>query len=196
MLPGFIALAIIVGLLNLIVTGLKAIWTGFLSLINTLSTLDTVLIIALISGAITILGLIVNSIISVALKVYEYRKKTKAELRIKMEKPYSEFINLIFDMMMRTKQSKVMSEKEIQDRMIGFSKEVALYGSNKVVKRWAYFRTSADKLTPLENLTLLENILFAIREDLGMRKRGMKKGDILSLFINDIPEILKKKSII
>lgn len=198
LLPGFIALAIMVlaaiGILNLLGKGFAAIWVGFLNLINTISTLDTVLVIALISGAITILGLIVNSIISVALKASEHRNKTKAELRVKMEKPYSEFISLIFDMMKSTKQSKMMSEKEMLERMIGFSKEVTLYGSNKVVKRWAKYRTSADKLTPIENLTQMENILFAIREDLGIRKRGMKKGDILSLFINDIQEILKKKS--
>ena len=154
----------VIGILNLFWKGLAAIWTGFLNLINTISTLDTVLVIAVISGAITILGLIVNSIISVALKASEYRNKTKAELRVKMEKPYSEFISLIFDMMKSTKQSETMSEKEMLDRMIGFSKEVTLYGSNKVVKRWAKYRTSADKLTALENLTQMENILLPLEK--------------------------------
>ncbi len=196
LLPGIVLLIILIGIACLIfyyiglgiVTG--ANWVFLL--VQQISTLDTVLIIALISGSITILGLIVNSIISVALKASEHRNKTKAELRVKMEKPYSEFISLIFDMMKSTKQSGQMGEGEVLERMIGFSKEVTLYGSNKVVKRWAKYRTSADKLTPLENLTQMENILFAIREDLGMRKRGMKRGDILSLFINDIQEVLKK----
>ena len=182
-------------LLRLIWSGLVAIGTGVLSLVETISALDTVLVIALISGAITILGLVVNSIISIAIKASEHRNKVKIELRAKMEQPYSEFVNLIFDLMIATKTDKPMSDKEIMERIIRFSKQVTLYGSNKVVKRWAKYRISLGKLTltTAESLTQLEDILFAIREDLGMKKRGMKKGNLLSLFINDAEEIIQNK---
>lgn len=198
LLPGIIVLIVmilaVIWTLRLVFGALTAVWIGTLSLIKTVSTLDTVLVIALISGAVTILGLIVNSIISVALKISEYRNKAKAELRIKMEKPYSEFVSLIFDIMRGTKMSMPMSEEETMERTIAFSKEVTLYGSNKVVKKWATYRTSADKLSATQNLEHLEGILFAIREDLGFKKGWMKKGDILSLFINDIQDVFKKKN--
>jgi hypothetical protein len=173
---GIIVLIIIIfaafGILRLLWTGLVALWAGILNLINTISTLDTVLIIALISGAITIIGLIINSIISVSIKTSEYKNKIKTELRTKMEKPYANFINMLFDLMKMAKTSKPISENEITDRMIDFSKEVTLYGSNKVIKKWAKYRTCANGISPKENLILLENILFAIREDLGMKKNG------------------------
>ena len=97
LLPGSIVLIVmmlvVIWILRLVSRGLTAVWIGTLSLIKTISTLDTGLVIELISGTVTILGLIVNSIISVALKTSEYRNKAKAELRIKMERPYSEFVN-------------------------------------------------------------------------------------------------------
>ena len=195
--PGIIALIVmilaVIWILRLVFRGLTAVWIGTLSLINTISTLDTVLVIALISGTVTILGLIVNSIISVALKTSEYRNRARAELRIKMERPYSEFVSLIFDIMIGTKMAMPMSEEETMERTIAFSKEVTLCGSNKVVKKWATYRTSAGKLSATQNLEHLEGILFAIREDLGFRKGWMKKGDILSLFINDIQDVFNKK---
>ena len=169
---------------------LRFIWTGLLGFIETISTLDTVLVIALISGAITIVGLIVNSYISIV----AHRNKVATELRAKMEKPYSEFVSLIFGLVEYTKTSKSMSDAEIMERMIRFSKEVTLYGSNEVVKKWAEYKTSAaNNLEPLESMVRLEDILFAIREDLGMKKRGMAKGDLLSLFINDVKEVLQDK---
>jgi len=194
---GIIVLIIMIfaafGILRLLWTGLVTLWAGILNLINTISTLDTVLIIALISGSITIIGLIINSIISVSIKTSEYKNKIKTELRIKMEKPYANFINMLFDLMKRAKTSNQMNENEITERMIDFSKEVTLYGSNKVVKKWAKYRTSANGISTKENLIQLENILFAIREDLGMKKIGMNKGDLLSLFINDVRETLQDK---
>ena len=196
LLPGIIALIVLLGIASVIFyyigLGIVAGANWVLSLVQQISTLDTVLVIALISGAITILGLIVNSIISIKLKASEHKNRTKAEMRIKMEKPYASFVNMIFDMLSSVKGSKKMSDSEMTARMVEFSKEVTLYGSNKVVKKWAKYRTSANKLSPADNVKQLEGILFAIRADLGLKKRGMKTGDILALFINDIDEIFQK----
>jgi len=197
-LLGIVVLIVLVSatfwVLRLIWSWFSAVWVSVLGLIDTVSALDTVLIIALISGAITVLGLIINSVISIVIKASEHRSKVRAELRAKMEKPYSEFVSLIFDIMMNTKQGEVISEEEITKRMVLFSKEVTLYGSNKVVKKWAKYRISLAGKPPLaENMLQLEGILFAIREDLGIKKRGMKKGEVLALFINDVEETLSKK---
>lgn len=180
-------------LLNYIGTGIIAGANGVFALVKQISTLDTVLIIALISGSITVLGLVVNVIVSVKLKSLEYKNKAKAEMRLKMEKPYENFVNMIFDMLLNTKGIKVMSESEMLSRMTEFSKQVTLFGSNKVIKKWSSYRTSAQMLSATDNLKQLEGILFAIREDLGIKKRGMKTGDILSLFINDVKETIQKK---
>ena len=39
-----------------------------------------------------------------------------------------------------------------------------------------------------------EDLLYAVRRDLGHGNRGLKRGDILALFVNDIEEHLKKNA--
>jgi len=194
---GIIALLVLIALVCAVVhyiwQGVVAVGNGVVAFVQKISTLDTVLIIALISASITIFGLVVNSVISIFLKTSEYKNKARTELRTKMEKPYAGFVSFIFDILMGIKSTNPMNEAEMTKSMTEFSKEVILYGSNKVVKKWSAYRTSAAKLPPIDNLKQLESVLYAIRKDLGFKKRRMKEGDILSLFINDIKDILKKK---
>lgn len=76
-----------------------------------------------------------------------------------------------------------------------FSKKLTLWGSNKVIKKGLAFR----KISQEENknqediLFLLEDIIFEIRKDMGQKKSGLEKGDILAFFINDIKEYIPRK---
>lgn len=86
-----------------------------------------------------------------------------------------------------------MTESDKFRMMSDFSKGLTLWGSNKVVKKWLRYRKAAMKDMSLENnsLLLLEDIIYEIRKDVGQRKR-LGKGDVLSIFINDIENIIKK----
>lgn len=46
-------------------------------------------------------------------------------------------------------------------------------------------------MSPENSLLLLDDIIYEIREDVGQRKR-LGKGDMLSIFINDIEKTMKK----
>jgi len=83
-----------------------------------------------------------------------------------------------------------MGDVEIVEKMMDFSKAVTLHGSSRVVKKWANYRSIIAKDTSINSIFILEEILFEIRRDLGQKRRGMKKGAILALFINDIDTIL------
>ena len=185
---GFFVLVFTVGLGLLVLyfmwQGILVVSAGVISLFQTISTLDTVIVVALFSSAVTVLGLVVNSVISICLKSSEYKNKIRDEMRKKMEQPYTKFVHIIFDMMMDTKDGKEIDEIELAKKINEFSKEVTLHGSNEMIKKWAAYRTSAIKLTPTENLIQMEGILYAIREDLGLKKKRMKTGDILALFVN------------
>lgn len=39
---------------------------------------------------------------------------------------------------------------------------------------------------------MLEEIIFEIRKDMGQKKSGLEKGDILAFFVNDIEDYLPK----
>lgn len=62
-----------------------------------------------------------------------------------------------------------------------------LWGSNRVVKAWIDFRTNTSSDSS-NVLFYMENILYAIRKDMGYRNLG--KGKLLSMTINDF--ILRK----
>ncbi len=46
-------------------------------------------------------------------------------------------------------------------------------------------------MSPDNSLLLLEDIIYEIRKDVGQRKK-LGKGDMLSIFINDVEKIIKK----
>ena len=155
------------------------------------STTDKVIIVAMITGVVSIVGVVFTSIIA---KFIDYRYNVKKYLYDKREVPYEQFISIIYTIMEDTKkpENKQMTESDKFRMMSNFSKGLTLWGSNKVVKKWLrYRRASLKGISPENSLLLLEDIIYEIRKDVGQRKR-LGKGDMLSIFINDIEEIIKK----
>lgn len=155
------------------------------------SKMDAVVAVALITGSLSVLGVVISSIIS---KILEYRQNTKRYLYEKKEEPYSEFIEMVYKTQMLVKENKEYNEKEMLDDIFSFSKKLTLWGSSEVIKKWLTFReVSQNKAgNPTDNLFILEEIIFEIRNDMGQKRKGLKKGDILSFFVNDIKEYLPK----
>lgn len=154
------------------------------------SNMDAVVIVALITGMVSILGVIISSIVA---KVLEYRRNTKRYLYEKREEPYAEFIEMVYHIQQNAKGNPYPEEQIITD-MMGFSKKLTLWGSSRVIKKWLKFRELSQqvdedntKVNPTaDNLFILEDIMFEIRKDMGQKKRGLSKGDLLAFFVNDI----------
>jgi len=167
--------------------------------VSSISSIDTAVIVAVISGAVAVIGLIVNSIMSYRTKRMEYRyseiREKQQELREKQEKmidPYNKLVNLIFEILNLTKQNKTINDIDLIRKMAEFNVAVLLYGSNEVISKWGNYRVNManpEGLDPSKSMLKLEEVLYVIREDLGFSKKEMSEGDILSLFIND-PESL------
>ena len=66
------------------------------------------------------------------------------------------------------------------------------YGSNGVIKKWGKLRVSLAENADANSLFELEDLMKEIRKDLGHSNRGLAKGDVLRLFVNDIDDHLKK----
>ena len=155
------------------------------------STTDKVIIVAMITGMVSIIGVVFTSVIA---KVIEYQYNVKKYLYDKREIPYEQFISIIYTIMEDTKKpvNEQMTESDKFRMMSDFSKGLALWGSNKVVKKWLRYRKAAmENMSPERSLLLLEDIIFEIRKDVGQRKR-LGKGDVLSIFINDIENITSR----
>lgn len=194
--------SIILGLLLIGAIGYIIVWLigialnyigDFLVKLNQVtSKLDAVVIVALITGSVSIIGVVISSIVS---KIIEYRQNTKRYLYGKKEEPYAEFIDMVYKIQEKIKAEEEYSEEEMLKDLFSFSKKLTLWGSNKVIKKWLEFRSkSIDQIiNPTETLFMLEEIIFEIRKDKGQSKRGLKQGDILSFFINDVSEHLTNK---
>lgn len=163
----------------------------FLLITHLTSNVDAVIIVALITGSLSVLGVVISSVFS---KIIEYRQNTKRYLYSKKEKPYSELIEMVYKMQGNIKNTQKYSETEMMKDMLNFSKNLTLWGSNRVIKKWLEFRNIGQKSDedPTQNLLILEEIIFEIRKDMGQKKRGLKQGDILAFFVNDINEYLQK----
>lgn len=158
-------------------------WLGGLA-----SKLDAVVIVALITGAVSITGVILSSIVA---KSIEYKKSRNDYLAKRRENPYGEFVDMIYKVQQNTKKEGSYTEQEMLDDLSKFSKEITLWGSSKVVEKWVKFRENSMNTseTP-DNLFILEDIMNEMRKDLGLKK--VKKGNLLAFFVNDIKDAMKK----
>lgn len=149
------------------------------------STTDKVIVVALITGAVSITGVVISSIVA---KVVEYRYNVKKYLYDKREEPYKQFVEMIYKIMENTKKEEAqrMSEEDMTLMVSEFSKGLTLWGSNRVVKKWLNYRKSS--LNGKNSLWELEEIIYEIRKDVGLGRK-LKKGDMLSFFVNDIENL-------
>ena len=184
-----VALAILV-----VVTVIRYVMKAVASLLTwasqTLPKMDTVVIVALITGAVSILGVVLSSIVA---KAVEYRRIRREYLTQKREEPYSEFIEMIYKMQQSNKLGKEYSKEEMIKDLMRFSKKITLWGSPKVVNDWVKFREKAldGNSNGMGNLFLTETIMNDMRKDLGIPK--VKKGHLLAFSVNDIKAAMKNK---
>ncbi len=184
----FLGLTIIIVLLMIIVCCCKSIGKGIISgadwLTRAVSKMDAVIIVALITGTVSLLSVVINSIVG---KCIEYNKARQEYLAKKREEPYADFIDMVY----RIQQSNgSYNEEDMVNDISRFSKNITLWGSPRVVKKWVKFRENgANPKAAIENVLLVEDIMNEMRRDLGLRK--VKKGDLLAFFINDIKKIIK-----
>lgn len=152
------------------------------------SKMDAVVIVTFITGAVSIIGVIISSIIA---KIIDYRKSRQDYLAMKREIPYGEFVEMIYKVQSNAKDKGSYTEKMMLEDLSKFSKQITLWGSSRVVNKWVEFREKgANPNAGTNNLFLMEEIMNEMRKDLGMKK--VKKGNLLAFFVNDIKSCLKK----
>lgn len=149
-------------------------------LITASSKLDAVIIVALITAAVTIISGVVS-------KIIDFKQKRREYLSQKKEEPYAEFINVYFKMQEKVSKNEIYLPDEMFNDIQKFQKKLMLWGSNRVVKAWIEYRANAGT-DGMNALFYMEKILYAIRKDMGYKNLG--KGKLLSMSINDF--ILRK----
>lgn len=188
-LLGLFLLLLMMGFAIFVVdTFVKFVGEGISNLVSLVSKLDAVVIVALITGTVSIIGVIISSIVA---KIIDYRKSRRAYLAEKREKPYGEFVEMIYKMREDSKKPGNYTTQQMEEDICKFSKELTLWGSYSVVKKWVKFRENGNNPSEAKNnIFLLEEIMNEMRKDLGLKKA--KKGELLAFFVNDIKQVMNK----
>ena len=139
------------------------------------SKLDAVIIVALITGCVSIVSVLISSIVA---KRIEYNRSRQEYLAKKREDPYGQFVDMIYKIQQNTKQKGSYTEKQMLMDISQFSKQITLWGSSSVVNKWVEFRENGSNPEfAQKNLLVLEDIMNEMRKDLGLKKT--KKGIFL-----------------
>lgn len=183
---GFFVLLLLLALAGaLIYFILVTLWPPISAFFASLSSLDSAIIVALITGAVSALSFFGNSVVNSVTKKREY-------LRVHREEPYMRLISLVYDFQATASKGVGMADDELEKILTQFNKELTLWGSSKAIQAWGNWRrgSSSGPVDPLQNLFGMEKVMVQLRKDMGMR-RGLRKGDLLRLMVSDIDSFLK-----
>jgi hypothetical protein len=173
LLPGLIVLAVL---------GF-AVWRLALWLAAFLRGLQSDLAVAIaaagIAGFVSVLSLVIS-------KVYETRVALNQELRAKKTPVYEGIVKVLFQVMFAEKLGKPpASSDELTAWFVETTEKLSIWGSNDLLKAFDAFKDGFSPDNPAQGLLAFENLIVAIRKDLG-HGGNIGRGGILRLFITDL----------
>ncbi len=165
---------------------IKTAGESLVAFFDALGTLDTAITVAFITGAVSVITVVAGGIASNVQRENYY-------LRQHREAPYQKLIEMVYRMTAKAKDDSAYTQDELMKDFNEFSQALTLWGSPKAIKLWTSWRLAntegKPKPNPQDLLFAMEEVMLQLRRDMGL-KRGLKKGDLLKLFINDVDEKL------
>lgn len=137
-------------------------------------------------------GTIIAGIGAVVISQQRTKARDIAEShRPKKTELYSEFIRQVVGIMRDHKDKKELDSKaseKLEDFFFDFTTRVMLWGSPSVLQHYGAFRRIGQQADP-NALLLMDDILQAMRKDLGLSNWGLARGDLIKMLLTD-PESL------
>lgn len=152
---------------------------------DNIEKVNTNILVAIIGSTVTIFGYFIS-------RYLEKKKLIEQQIREQKIPVYDEFIEFLFKILKNDKSNKKLSDKELIDLFYSLNKKSILWLSDDSLKAYKEWRIKSINLSQessknagVEMMALLEKMLFEFRKDIGHKNKRLKRGDILSLFIND-----------
>lgn len=171
-----IAFAVIGGVAYGLFAAIRWMITGLLGLNENVSA-------AIIAACTTFL-------VSVVTVVYTQQKTKSREIdnshRPQKMEIYKRFMDkAVVGILRSSKEQKLESpefQKELEDIFYKFTGDVIVWGSPDVIKAYSAFRTTG---ADTQIVVRLDDLMQAMRKDLGNSNSGLARGDLIKLFITD-----------
>lgn len=146
-----------------------------------------------LAGIITAISAIIAIILQ---KNREQRINIQIEHRNRVAPIYEKFIDDIFNNFFYADKlgRQRLTNQEMIEVMAEFTQKILIWGSNDVINAYNNFRESGNVAPGKPSHAILfhvEDLLLAIRKDLGHPTKGFKKGQLLRLFVNDLDDSIK-----
>jgi len=181
---------LVVIVLGVIAAAALGVWIAFSSILKWITAQESQIGAAIIAFVSTVVGGIGAVLIaqqrSKSREIAESHRPNKIKI-------YSNFITTMIGIIQKHKGSDTTvleNSKEIEDFFFDFTTQVVLWGSPRVLRHYAAFRKIGQ--APNLNIVLvMDDIMQAMRKDIGLSNRGLSRGDLMKMFLTD-PESLDK----
>lgn len=134
---------------------------------------------------------------NIILKYIDKKQRELEELRMKKRDIYFEYVHFWFDMYASTHKvmskslEKTFDQKDYFEFITDFFPKIVLWGSDDILKLVGDYQQTAFRGTQNQNdqIKKVEEIIFAMRKDLGHKNKGIKAGDMWRLVVTDIDNV-------
>ena len=184
-LPIILALALLAGVAYLI-------WIVFGILFAWIGSQDSEVVKTIIVATATILAALVAVVVS-----QQWTKKREIAESHRQQKIdlYTPFIKMVMDQMQRQKNASskdaAANTASIEEFFREFTMGLVLWGSPKFVRSYLKFRGAATEDSSENVILLMDDLIRALRKDLGHSDWLLPRGDLIKTFLTDPAEVDK-----
>jgi len=162
-------------------------WVGFKAL-HWLRSIDSGLAATVITASVGLLGLIYAQWHLKKRDIAEGHRKYKIEV-------YSTYLDIVDDFFTAAKNNSTIDTDNLPSQLTENIRKVnrgmIIWASPKVIRAWLKFRKATAVKTP-NLLFVVDELLQAIRKDLGNSNFGLQRGDVIRFYLTD-PDELKEE---
>ena len=109
---------------------------------------------------------------------------------------YNEVFSILFDIIRQDKGfSKVNDPNDLADRIIQIKKDLLIYGTDEIIKKFTEWNVNCSKPDYMSNFKNYLDMFVLIRKDMGYAKTKLNNEDILRLIMGNDGEVDKFKKI-
>ncbi|MGD1859847.1 MAG: hypothetical protein ACFB0E_07740 [Leptolyngbyaceae cyanobacterium] len=146
-------------------------YKAIIAIIFGILSLESDIAVAVIAASASISVSLMSLVVS---KYLESRAAITQEIRAKKIPIYEELISFVMRVVFAQRLGlEPVTEDELMEFMAEFTEKITVWGSDDVIKVWRKFRLSAASGSNTQSILFMyEDILLAIRKDLGHKNSG------------------------